>query len=72
MCASSFWNFAYQDFAICEGRRISDLGLPEAETLKHHNLSMLYHFRMLQVGISRVVRTRDFPPNILGAETPEH
>jgi hypothetical protein len=72
MCASPFRDFAYRDFTICEDRRISHPGLPEAETPKHHNLSMLYHFGMSQVGISGVVRTKDLPPDIPGAEAPEH
>jgi hypothetical protein len=72
MCASPFRDFAYRDFTICEDRRISHPGLPEAETLKHHNLSALHHFGMSQVGISGVVRTKDLPPDIPGAEAPEY
>jgi hypothetical protein len=49
------------------------LGIPGAETPKHQTLTMLYHFGVSQVGISRHAKTRKLAlgyPGCRNAETP--
>jgi hypothetical protein len=49
------------------------LGIPGAETSKHQTLTMLYHFRVSQVGISRHEKTRKLAlgyPGCRNAKTP--
>jgi hypothetical protein len=48
------------------------LGIPGAETPKHQLLTMLYHFGVSQVGISRLGIQGNLSLGIPGAETPKH